>query len=695
MNKKLTAALAAGALALSLGTTALAATPADQAAKSLNSLGLFQGVGQNSDGSPNFDLKTAPTRAQSITMLIRLLGKEEEAVNGSWQMPFTDVPEWAKPYVGYAYANKLTTGLNDTTFGSGNAVTPSEYLTFVLRALGYESGSDFEWNSAWTLSDKLGVTSGEYTAGTTGFTRGNLASISYDALSAKQKANGKPLYESLMDAKVFTEEAAQQVGLDLKDTPNADAKISLNRSSASVQVGSSVTLTATATPSGTVTWTSSNNSVATVSNGVVRGVSKGSATITATANGKSATCSVTVTEKTQTVEVSRVSLSPSSGTLKVGETATLSASVSPSNATDKFLDWSSSNTSVATVSSSGQVTAVGEGTARITATASNGRSASATIRVQKAADSGSSSSSGNFVVPVVGKEYGPFTATAHYSTGRYWYTSQISSFVVTKCELSSIGKYKLSMSVQGITDDNSPGITLRFFDANNRVLEDVRLLSRVSPNQEFNILEENFAEKETIENAVRMEFFASSDGSKVTSGISGNIGGGNSGSGNNNNTPPDTGNNNNNSGSTTPDNGNSDAALKEARAKNQRILQYGQDIAKAELEGGKHWKNALNSFTPDEGSKAIAADNYDVIQALSYWNKAMSDAQELMGEIKDDPLYAKAVPYLQKYLDCPTPEPKSGQTILDYGADVSLSLNRANYFQSFTNVLISVSQSLR
>ena len=73
----------------------------------------------------------------------------------------------------------------------------------------------------------------------------------------------------------------------------------------------------------------------------------------------------------------------------------------------------------------------------------------------------------------------------------------------------------------------------------------------------------------------------------------------------------------------------------------------------------------------------------------------MSDAQELMGEIKDDPLYAKAVPYLQKYLDCPTPEPKSGQTILDYGADVTHSLNRANYFQSFTNVLISVSQSLR
>ena len=462
-----------------------------------------------------------------------------------------------------------------------------------------------------------------------------------------------------------------------------------------MQVGSSVTLTATATPSGTVTWTTSNNGVATVSNGVVRGVSKGSATITTTANGKSATCSVTVTEKAKTVEVSRVSLSPSSGTLKVGETATLSATVSPSNATDKFLDWSSSNTSVATVSSSGQVTAVGEGSARITATASNGRSASATIRVQKAADSGSSSSSGNFVVPVVGKEYGPFTATAHYSTGRYWYTSQISSFVVTKCELSSIGKYKLSMSIQGITDNNNPGITLRFFDANNRALGDARLVERVSPNQEFNILDETFVEKNVIENAVRMEFYASSDGSKVVSGISGSIGGGNSGSGNNNNTPPDTGNNNNNGGSTTPDNGDSDADLKEAKAKNQRILQYAQDIAKAEMEGSKYWKKALSSVTPGESEKSIAADDYNVLQALSYWNKAMSDAQELMGEIKDDPLYAKGISHLQKYLDNPTPEPKSGQTILDYGSDVSHSLNRANYFGSFTDVLISISQSLK
>lgn len=693
MNKKLTAALAAGALALSLGGTALAATSADQAAQNLNTLGLFQGVGTNSDGSPNFDLNTTPTRAQSITMLVRLLGKEKEAAAGSWQMPFTDVPEWAKPYVGYAYANKLTTGLNDTTFGSSSPVTPSQYLTFVLRALGYESGSDFQWNSAWTLSDQLGFTGGEYTAGTTSFTRGDLASISYDALSAKQKANDKPLYESLLDAKVFPEEAAQQVGLGLKDAPAADAKISLNRSSASVQVGSSVTLTASATPSGTVTWTSSNNSVATVSNGVVRGVAKGSATITATANGKSATCSVTVTEKAQTVEVSRVSISPSSGTLKAGETLTLSASVSPSNATDQFLNWTTSDSSVATVSSSGQVTAVGEGSARITATASNGKSASATIRVQKAADSGSSSSSGNFVVPEVGKEYGPFTATARYSTGRYWYTSQISSFVVTKCELTSIGKYKLSMSIQGITDNNTPGITLRFFDANNRVLDDARLVERVSPNQEFNVLDETYVAKDVIENAVRMEFYASADGSKVTSGVSGSLGG------NGGTTAPDSGNNNNNNNTdaTTPDNdGGSSSDLAAAKAKNIRVLTLGKDIAQAEVDGAGAMKQALSSITPGTSLEVMAADNPYVSQAVTYWNKAMSLAQQLMEEIKDDPRYASAVTPLQRYLDNFCRAPESGESLLQYSSLITSSAQaRSNYFRSVTNVLTSVSQSLR
>lgn len=126
-------------------------------------------------------------------MLVRLLGKEEEAKAGTWEIPFTDVDNWAKPYVGYAYANGLTTGTGDNIFGSADTVTASQYLTFVLRALGYESGTDFQWNKAWEKSDKIGLTDGRYNAGTTEFTRGDVAVISNRALSTNIKNSNQTL----------------------------------------------------------------------------------------------------------------------------------------------------------------------------------------------------------------------------------------------------------------------------------------------------------------------------------------------------------------------------------------------------------------------------------------------------------------------------------------------------------------------
>ena len=83
-------------------------------AQELKELGLFRGVSDT-----DFDLESAPTREQAVTMLIRLLGKENEALNGTWKHPFTDVSSWADPYIGYAYENGLTLGISDTKFGTG------------------------------------------------------------------------------------------------------------------------------------------------------------------------------------------------------------------------------------------------------------------------------------------------------------------------------------------------------------------------------------------------------------------------------------------------------------------------------------------------------------------------------------------------------------------------------------------------
>ena len=158
-------------------------------------------------------------------------------------------------------------------------------------------------------------------------------------------------------------------------------KISLNKSSIELKVGGSEGLSAsveaTGNPDKSVTWSSSDSSVATVSGGNVTGVKAGTATITASAGGKTATCSVKVTE--QAVSVTTVKLSADKMTVEPGKTATLTATVEPSNATDKSVTWSSSDTSVATVSG-GTVTGVKAGTSTITATA-GGKSASCVVTV--------------------------------------------------------------------------------------------------------------------------------------------------------------------------------------------------------------------------------------------------------------------------------------------------------------------------
>ena len=153
--------------------------------------------------------------------------------------------------------------------------------------------------------------------------------------------------------------------------------VSLNASSASINVGATKSLTATISPSNatnkSVTWTSSNTSVATVSSsGVVTGKAAGTATITVkTADGGyTATCKVTVANPT--VKVTGISVSPTSASINVGATKSLTATISPSNATNKSVTWTSSSTSVATVSSTGVVTGKAAGTANITAKTSDG-----------------------------------------------------------------------------------------------------------------------------------------------------------------------------------------------------------------------------------------------------------------------------------------------------------------------------------
>lgn len=207
--KKLIAILLAVVLVFALTSVAFAADAEETtAADILNALGLFIGTGTDAEGKPVYDLDRAPNRMEAVTMLVRLLGKEEEANAGAWEIPFTDVKDWAKPYVGYAYANGLTKGYSEKTFGGTDAVTAAQYLTFVLRALGYSSDSDFRWDAAWELTNELGITAGEYDAAAS-FDRGDVVMTSCSALGAFMKGEDFTLAEKLLNEGVFTVEQFQ------------------------------------------------------------------------------------------------------------------------------------------------------------------------------------------------------------------------------------------------------------------------------------------------------------------------------------------------------------------------------------------------------------------------------------------------------------------------------------------------------
>ena len=147
--------------------------------------------------------------------------------------------------------------------------------------------------------------------------------------------------------------------------------------------GESAVLSASVSPEAAsdraVAWSSSDRSVATVDKaGTVHGLRPGTATVTATAEGKSGTCAVTV--KAKAVNVTEVTLDRAELTLTEGETETLTATVRPDNADNRKVTWSSDKTEIATVGGAGKVTAVKPGEATVTVTTEDGGK-TATCRV--------------------------------------------------------------------------------------------------------------------------------------------------------------------------------------------------------------------------------------------------------------------------------------------------------------------------
>lgn len=200
MRKILSAALCV-VLVLSLSIPALAVEPPveiETAANALARQGIILG-----DQNGNMHLDSGLTRAELAVLLTRLHG--EGTVNPehyTWACYFTDVPAWAKGYVGYCTAMRLVSGYGGEQFGADDAVVPAAACTVVLRACGYDDGEGSAWNYS-TASDyavELGLIS-ESTAQAAEITRGEMAVLIYRALNGPAE---QPAQQATLQADAIT-----------------------------------------------------------------------------------------------------------------------------------------------------------------------------------------------------------------------------------------------------------------------------------------------------------------------------------------------------------------------------------------------------------------------------------------------------------------------------------------------------------
>ena len=217
--KKTLSLILALALCFALTTAAFAASEAQEAAgKTLNEYGILLGKGTNEDGTPDLDLDAPINRVEALTLFVRMLGKEDEVKAGTYETPFTDVPDWALGYVGYAYENGLTNGVDATLFGSEDPVSGAQFTTFVLRALGYVSGEDgdFVWDEAPAFAEESGAlqmvpnTQDE-------LTRGDVALICFTAIDSSMMKDGETSLKANIEANL-----GYELGNKPADEPEPD-----------------------------------------------------------------------------------------------------------------------------------------------------------------------------------------------------------------------------------------------------------------------------------------------------------------------------------------------------------------------------------------------------------------------------------------------------------------------------------------
>lgn len=185
----------------------------ETAARRLYDLGLLRGQGTLPNGEPDLALEETLSRAEAVVLLMRLLGLEEQVFTSTATAPFEDLPGWAEPYIASAWQEGLVAGVSETRFDPDTACDVRSYVTLLLRALGYEEGTDFRWAQALDFAAQCGLDEAATLTATGTLTRGIAARLTYGVLTCTVADGSGTLCQQLVAEGYLDGTLAAQQGL--------------------------------------------------------------------------------------------------------------------------------------------------------------------------------------------------------------------------------------------------------------------------------------------------------------------------------------------------------------------------------------------------------------------------------------------------------------------------------------------------
>lgn len=223
----------------------------------LSEIGVFKGTGTG------FELEREPTRLEGLIMLVRLIGKEAAAIELSQEASaFTDVPDWGRGYVNYAYKNGLAKGIGNNLFGAQDKIDGKSYVTFLLRSLGYSDSDkvkDFTWSNSIEYAKSIGCLDEDlyFKMVSSTFIRDYVAKSSYNTLLQPIKAGTSTLMQKLVSSGAMTQVQAESLSTIAASTTNTPTSTDSVLSSVGIGKLADAVVLITATGYDGSSWTGS------------------------------------------------------------------------------------------------------------------------------------------------------------------------------------------------------------------------------------------------------------------------------------------------------------------------------------------------------------------------------------------------------------------------------------------------------